>query len=157
MSYKFCFMSQIFNKKILIYFFGFYILAIVNGYLLNYFLNNYSKVVINKDQFNGLNSFSQFCIIIFISPIVETVIFQYLPNILLNRLGIRQNLLLVLFPSLLFGFIHFYNLLYFLMGLIAGILLNSLYIVSKSNSRFPIFIVTIFHLLYNLWGYVFIK
>jgi len=150
-------MNQIFNKKILIYFSVFYILAIANGYLFNYLINNHSKVVINKEQFNGLNYLSQFFIIIFISPIVETIIFQLLPNIILNKIGIRQNLLLVLLPSILFGFVHFYNILYFFMGLIAGIFLNALYIISKSNSRFPIFVVTIFHLLYNLWGYVFIK
>ena len=150
-------MNYIFNKKIIRYFSVFYMLAIANGYLFNYLISNYSKVVINKEQFNGLNPLSQFFIIIFISPIIETIIFQVLPNIILDKIGIRQNLLLVLLPSILFGFVHFYTILYFIMGLIAGILLNTLYIISKSNSRFPIFIVTIFHLLYNLWGYVFIK
>ncbi|SHM74305.1 hypothetical protein [Flavobacterium saccharophilum] len=64
-------------------------LALLNGYFFNWINDIFFNY--NNNSENGLKDFSiieKFIIIIIVGPIIETLIFQYLPNEALEKLKI---------------------------------------------------------------------
>lgn len=148
-------MNLSFRKNILI-FTACLVGAILNGYLFNYLNDKYFQFHSNQ---NGLSSFSKcetFIIIVFIAPIVETIFFNYLPNFYLRKLKINNSALLVIIPSLLFAFFHFYNPIFALMAFIAALIVNWYFNVNR-NIFVAVASVCLLHVLYNLYGYLFVN
>lgn len=131
--------------------------AIFNGYFFN-FINQKSYQYSSNE--NGLSEFTKnekFIIIIIIAPIVETILFSLIPNLTLTKIKIRNNFILVIVPSILFSICHLYNLVYALMALFAGVIINWYYIFSKNSGKSAFWLVVLLHTFYNLYGYVFVN
>ncbi len=131
-------------------------IAIINGYFFNYVNNTYFHYKSNENGLAGLNETIKFLAIVFISPIIETFVVQYLPHIILRKLGVEKRILLILIPSIIFGIFHFYFWLYALAAFVGGIIINLIYLNFQSKTKYYLFIVILFHLLYNLYGYLFV-
>lgn len=145
------------KKSLIIYFILFYISAILNGLFFNYLNNEFFHYSNNSNDLSDFSSFTKFCLIVIISPIVETFLFQYLPNVFLTKLNLINTKALIIIPSLLFAAFHFYFWLYACMALVGGLLINSLYVITKGKTKYYILIIIAYHSLYNLFGYLFIN
>jgi hypothetical protein len=144
------------HKKIALFFIISLIVAILNGYLFDWINNSFFNYTSNQDGLSDYSPLAKFMMIVFIAPVVETALFQYLPNLVLIKLNVRSRFLLVLCPALLFGCLHYYFWLYAVMAFIAGLILNTLYLYFKDNSRYYFWMICLFHALYNLYGYLFV-
>lgn len=148
------------NKSIysrLITFFSYLIVAILNGYFFNWINDTYFNY--SNESENGLKDFSglgKFGIVVILAPILETLIFQFTPNEILEKLKVRSYFLKITIPSLLFSFAHFYHPIYIVMTFIAGILLNKYYIDTKNETRLFFILTVLLHSAYNLYGYLFV-
>ncbi len=94
--------------------------------------------------------------IVVLAPIIETVIFQYIPNEILEGSNLESYFLKIIIPSLLFSLAHIYHPIYMLMTFIAGIMLNKFYIDTKRQTRLFFILTILLHAMYNLYGYLFI-
>jgi CAAX amino terminal protease family. len=92
-----------------------------------------------------------------IAPIIETILYQYLPNHFLIKIRILNKYLLIIIPSLLFGLSHSYHFLYMLMTFFGGVVLNYYYIEMKKRTSYSLWATALIHSLYNLYGLLFIK
>ena len=132
------------------------IVSVLNGYFFNYINDKY----FHYSNENGLGEFStpvEIIIITIIAPIVETAIFNLLPNRVLYKLGINNKFLLVVVPSIIFSSFHLYNLIYGLMAFIGGVIMNWYFIYSDKEIKVSFWLVTLLHSSYNLYGYVFVN
>jgi membrane protease YdiL (CAAX protease family) len=145
------------NYSLIMKFFSYLALAILNGYFfewINAVYFNYS----NQHQ-NGLDSFSaigRFFLIIILAPIVETLIFQYIPNEIMENSKVKSYFLKIIIPSFLFSLVHIYHPIYIVMTFIAGVLLNKFYIDTKKQTRLFFSLTILLHAMYNLYGYLFV-
>lgn len=141
-----------------LFFIFFLFLTILNGYFFNWLNNNFFDFTNTTE--NGLKDFSnneKFVLIVLIGPLVETAIFQYLPIKILEKLGIKNNLIKIIASSFLFALLHFYNPIYIVMTFISGLLLNKFYLESRTKSNFYFFLTALLHSMYNLYGCLFVK
>lgn len=133
------------------------LLSVVNGYFFNYLNTKYFNYSSNE---NGLSEFSnpvKFFIIVVITPIIETLIFNLFPNQVLKKFGIKNNFLLVIIPSIIFSMFHLYHPIYGLMALIGGIIMNWYFLYSHSKTKIAFTLVALLHSSYNLYGYLFVN
>jgi len=145
-------------QKIIFLFILLFAIAILNGYLFNYINNIYFNYKSNGNDLNDFKPILKLTIIVILAPIIETLVFQYLPNKLLNKLGVKNEFLLVFIPAMIFGLVHFYFWLYAISAFVGGILLNFLYLYIKNKNQIyvSLLIVFLFHSFYNLYGYLFV-
>lgn len=132
-------------------------LAILNGYFFNWINDTFFNY--NNNFENGLKDFSiieKFIIIIIVGPIIETLIFQYLPNEALEKLKVINKKILIIMPSILFAACHYYKPIYIVMTFFSGILLNTFYIKCKTQTNLYFVLTVLLHSMYNLYGYLFV-
>ena len=149
-------MLKRFDIKLATLFIFLLVVALLNGYFFNWLNESFYH---SESDENGLSDFSKpskFMLIVVIVPFVETYVFQYLPNIILQKMNIRNNFVLIVMPSLLFGCAHFYSWIYAAMAFFGGICINILYVYAKTRTNYYFLIVTGFHALYNLYGFFFV-
>jgi hypothetical protein len=149
-------MLKRFDIKLSTLFIFLFMVALLNGYLFIWLNETFFHY---ENQENGLSGFSKtwkFILIVVVAPFMETYVFQYLPNVILRKMNIRNNMFLIIIPSLLFGCAHFYSWIYVMMAFLGGIFINLLYVYAKSTSNHYFLVVTGFHALYNLYGFVFV-
>lgn len=95
----------------------------------------------------------EFFLVVFLAPLIETLIFQYtIISYLLNKIP-KAVLFVCLFSALLFGLSHFYSQVYVFKTFISGILFGTLYLVVNSKNNSPIIAVALAHSLYNFIGF----
>jgi hypothetical protein len=125
--------SFILSKRIKLLFFYSYFLAISIGIFFSWLNDSY----LHFNIFNPLENkskFYQITIAVILTPIVETLIFQVLPNWALNKIKINKQIFLIVIPSLFFAIAHMqYHWLYGLVTFIGGIIINNLYVKSKKE------------------------
>jgi hypothetical protein len=144
------------QKKIIVFIFCF-VIAIANGYFFNYLNDKYFHYSSNA---NGLAEFSEgakFFIVIVAAPIIETLLFNLLPNLLLNKIRVRDTFLLILIPSIIFSVFHLYHPLYAVMAFIGGIIMNWYFLFSHNKKGISFWLVVLLHSCYNLYGYFFVN
>lgn len=127
-------------------------IAIALGVLLNIILSltlNYlfgASLGDENESANFLTSTGTYILIIFLAPLIETGIFQYLLIVLplkyilpFKKLNIY---LLTLSSSFLFALIHTYSIHYFVIAFLMGIYLGGLTIISEflRNKKVTIFV-----------------
>lgn len=142
------------NRKIYLTFSVCLVLSILNGYFFNY-VNTILQLDVNNDLVKQEVSF-HFVTVVLIAPVLEALIFQYLPNVLLQNIGVENKVILIVLPSILFSLMHFYNWVYIIMAFNGGIILNSYYVFIKQKTGHPLAYVSLLHSLYNLYGFLFI-
>lgn len=146
-----------FKTKYFLIFSVCFVASVSNGYFFNYINDKYFHYYhSNENGFEGFSIAIKFLIIVIIAPIIETAIFNLLPNRVLYRLGITNKFLLVVIPSIIFSLFHLYHLIYGLMALMGGIIMNWYFISFDKKLKLSFWSVTLLHSSYNLYGFVFI-
>lgn len=133
------------------------LLSITNGYFFNYLNNRFFHYTSNE---NGLSEFSKpvkFFIIVIIAPLVESLLLNLFPILILKKFGIKNKLLVIIIPSIIFSLFHLYHLLYGAMALIGGIIMNSYFIYSHDKIKTAFLLLVLLHSSYNLYGYLFVN
>lgn len=142
-------------KKITATFLVCLLIAIINGHLFIYLNNSFFHLHSTDNDLSKFSVISKFALTIILAPLIETFLFQYLPNIILVKLKITNRAWLIVLPAILFGCMHFYFWLYAVAAFFGGLILNFLYIYCKERSKYYFLIVVLFHSLYNLYGYIY--
>ncbi|MCC6289168.1 MAG: CPBP family intramembrane metalloprotease [Chitinophagaceae bacterium] len=132
------------------------IASIFNGYLFNWLNNNFFHYSINK-SIDHFGKPEKSILALLISPIIETLLFQYIPNLILLKMKISNKYLLIIIPSIFFGLSHTYHFLYAIMAFCGGMILNYYYLEMKRKTRYYYWATALIHSLYNLYGLLFIK
>ena len=130
-----------------------FFLSIANSYFfewINKYLNCNLSNSLDKDTI-----YEQFFIGVLAAPIIETFLFQYLPNILLLKMKFTNRYILLVIPSIILGLAHAdYSWLYGLAMFFAGLLLNFFFLKAKSISKHFFWLTVILHGLYNLFSMI---
>lgn len=145
------------NKSNILKFLICLLLSITNGYIFNYLNSTYFHYTSNE---NGLSEFPnamKVVMIVIIAPVIETFIFNLLPNQILKKIGLKNTFFLVLIPSIIFSLFHLYHPIYGVMALIGGIIINWYFLHSHSKIKIAFWLVTLLHSSYNLYGYLFVN
>ena len=95
-----------------------------------------------------LSSFLVLCIIV---PILETFLFQHI-TINLIELITKNKYVLVIVSALLFGFSHYFNVVYFITTTLIGFVYAAAYIIGKrhKSKTFAFWSVALAHAIQNL-------
>jgi membrane protease YdiL (CAAX protease family) len=103
-------------------------------------------------QYDGISSKAEeLFMLALVTPIGETFLFQYLPFYFLKEKW--PDVYIILLSALLFGCGHFYNWIYLLNALMAGILYGCVY-ASKARVGKGFLYTVLFHILYNCFAYI---
>lgn len=124
-------------------------LALFNQVFLSYIANNYFP----KYGSNPLDKYGpvfQFIMACLVAPIVETLIFQYLPYQIFEKLKVTNSIVRIVIPSLIFAFDHNFNPIYMLAAFNMGLIMNYLFLWCKANNKNAIYTVALLHFLINL-------
>lgn len=136
------------------------IIAITLSLLFAYIL---SLIYVDDDIVELLdyekNKIKFFINLVFIAPIIETLLFQVIPFYILTKL-IKNRYLIVLIVGILFGLVHYFNEQNYLEVLILsfiGIIYSYFFYIGSIRKQVsPFFIVALIHSGYNLFVF-FIK
>lgn len=133
------------NKLILICFF------VVFNLCLSIVLNFLSKKIFNNPFTKNTHIFSsfqeEFFVIAIFSPLIETVIFQYLIiEILYDKF---KKEIICIISALLFACTHLYNYIYFIFSFIIGLTFAYLYLIGRLKKRGFLYVYST-HLIYNV-------
>ena len=148
--------NNLINVKIL---FIFLILSILLAIGFNYFLIKFNIQSNFWDNgFNEFNIFLKFFLVVVISPVLETIITNLIPIVILEKL-IKNKYIIVFLASLLFAVLHWYSIYYVIFAFFGGILLNSFFIIiqNKSNTNKAVIFTILYHSLYNLFGFILLE
>jgi len=90
------------------------------------------------------------------APFVETFLFQYLPFVFANLLFKHKKRLFfyLITASLFFGYLHDYNIFYFLAGCLIGFILCFFFYIAKQRKQSALILITIIHALNNLFAFL---
>lgn len=115
---------------------------------LAYFNTGSGLINHSMDRMSLVN---QFLMVVFIAPVIETLIFQYA---LIESIRQRiQPLYACFLSAFAFALVHFYSIYYFLFALISGLIFAYLYLLDKSVIKATLLVLTA-HILYNLLAYM---
>lgn len=120
-----------------------YVIAGINSYDIKLFYGDIQST----------NLFFSVLITVFIAPIAETFIYQYLAYKLLIRLEYfkRNQVLIILSSAFVFGLMHFYSIFYIVYAFIIGIILMYAYSVRISSSSHIFWEISLSHSILNLF------
>lgn len=126
--------------------------TLISGYLIS----KYSKIKTNEN----IEFFSDellFFMVVFAAPIIETLLFQFLPYYLLNeKLKFYNKWILILTSGVLFGITHGNDIIIWMFSTVAGFMLMAWFIHFKKFSTYSntFFLVCLIHSLSNLYVYI---
>jgi uncharacterized protein len=131
---------------------------VVFSYILNkIFIYFFSSKELTNSSIGSEGFIFDMVLAVIIAPLLETLIFQaaiiegicyflnYKKNCFLYSCGIS---------TFLFGLTHFYSFPYFIYGLIVGLYLSILYILSRKRGLNSIIVVLIVHMSWNLVAFI---
>lgn len=105
---------------------------------------------LRNPSIDSMGTKDQFLIVVLLSPIIETLIFQYA---LIESIRQKIKPLYACFLSAFaFALVHFYSVYYFLFALIGGLIFAYMYYLEKSVIKSFLVVLTA-HILYNLLIY----
>ncbi len=90
---------------------------------------------------------------VILTPIVETYVFQSLPNLIMNKIKVKNIFLRIVIPSLIFALSHNFNVIYICMAFCAGLVFNCMYLTYKdNNNKYAFILVVVIHASYNFFA-----
>lgn len=95
-------------------------IALIFTYINNNYLNGESGTNLMTDE----SLLYKFVLVFFVSPFIETLLFNSIPYHLFKIITSNQYLI-ILFASLLFSLAHYYSILYMFMAFLGGLILCS--------------------------------
>ncbi|WP_394343325.1 CPBP family glutamic-type intramembrane protease [Spirosoma sordidisoli] len=90
------------------------------------------------------------------APIIETIVFQYIPIEVTFKYFKRKWLSSIISASF-FSIIHTYSISYMCMTFIAGIILSVVYLESLKHNKIAVLYTILFHSVYNMYGFFFVE
>ena len=118
----------------------------------------YLNISIGKQNNISSSKLQDFFLVVFIAPIIETILFQYLiiNQVFISSNGNNKKLIAVLVSSFCFGIIHFFSFYYFLITFIGGLFLAYFfcYFAERVNTLSAIFYISLVHSLSNLYAFL---
>lgn len=136
--------------------FAFLLIAILNGHFFNW-LDKILGHDFKGYDFPKMTPLMKAILIIIVAPIIETILFQYLPIILTRKFIIQKKWVVITLSALLFSIFHIYNITYFFMALIGGLLMGTFYHIAEYKKLSPILFTFLLHASYNMYGYIFVN
>ena len=118
--------------------------------------NIFDKITSIYNLENMSNSLSfqskkeEFVLVVIIAPILETLIFQYLPFYYLKK---YKPIYTVLISSILFGLAHAYSTIYMIYGFTVGLLFISACYYSIRKNINPFLLIAFSHFIYNFFAF----
>lgn len=139
-------------KEFLIY----YVISTTNILIFNFIASSLEIKSGFKEVSDDL--LEKFIIIVLFVPIIETLILNYLPQKIIKKFT-TNNWLIISICSLIFGIMHFYSLIYFIYGIVAGIILNNYYLQTniKAGERKAFWLTSFLHSIHNLTGFIYLE
>lgn len=125
------------------------ILRIILAIIFTYLPFLFDQEPLSGSTFGSIQE--EFLIVVCVAPLAETSLFQYAPYKILHK-HIRLRYV-ILSSSVLFASMHYYSMLYFINGFIAGFLYSSAFCLLR-NSR-PFIFTSIIHIVYNLISFIY--
>ncbi|WP_445710302.1 lysostaphin resistance A-like protein [Flavobacterium sp.] len=137
-------------------FFIYYLISIFNIIIFNYIVYVYEINSGFKDISDSL--IEKFVLFVLFVPIIETLVLNYLPQKIIKKFT-TNNWLIISICSLIFGLMHFYSPIYFIYGIIAGIILNNYYLQTniKTGERNAFWLTSLLHAIHNLTGFIYLE
>jgi uncharacterized protein len=106
---------------------------------------------LNAGAFKFPTKTAEFFFVVFLAPILETMIFQaFVIEMLKQKIAMKYCCLI---SAVLFALTHTYNVFYFLLAVAAGLSFAILYYIGSLNKKGFLLVVTA-HALYNLTVWV---
>ena len=98
------------------------------------------------------NSLQLFFLAVFVSPVVETYLFQALPYQQLRKVKYLadRNCFILLISAVVFGLSHFHSLFHILYATVAGLVLMSGYMIRITSDRKTFTLIAVSHSILNL-------
>ena len=142
------------NKNIIKLFFYLLMLKMVNGYFFSFLSVNVFKYEIPSFEGSSKNEFLFFAVVL--APIFETLIFQLFLYNLLIRIGIKNEIIIILLLSFAFSQAHWYNWIYVFATFIGGLFLNYffIYVLKAKNELIAVLLTIALHSTYNLSAFL---
>jgi uncharacterized protein len=150
------FFNLLVQKNFFFMFLFFFFLSVLNGYFLNW-LNNILGIKFQGDDFPKMTPLLKASIIIIIAPFIETIVFQYVPIQITRKFITQKKWVVISLSALLFSIFHIYNITYFFMALIGGLLMGTFYHIAEYKKKSPILFTFLLHAFYNMYGYLFVN
>lgn len=127
--------------------------------IISFIINSILYFIFGNDtdvnHFTDNSFIFNFFFIVVAAPWIETIIFQYLPYLILSTVPIikSNNYLIIFISSLFFGITHTYSTSYIFYAFFMGVILMGFFIVrlKKEDSFMAVFII---HMLVNGLGFL---
>jgi uncharacterized protein len=129
-------------------------LAICNGYFFDWVIKIYNISVGNREVLD-ISKWEKFWLVCFIAPIIETLVFQFLPVFIISKFIKNENGTIFLI-ALIFCLFHTYSVVYVCMTFMGGVIMGYFYFKTKKLGFYPIVSTIILHSFYNLYGFLFV-
>ena len=103
-----------------------------------------------------MRAFLALIIFVIAAPLIETILFQYLPITLIMYLlknYKRRQTFSILISATLFGLSHPYNLTYIFLAFLVGVVFAYFFLLSIKRKEIPFLNVFLIHLLLNFIPY----
>lgn len=117
----------------------------------------YLDGVLSHNTIEWKSAVEEFCVVVLVTPILETLIFQSCSynafQFLTQKLVIKspvKDWLFIITSSLIFSAFHWYNWLYHVHAFLGGICLNYAYLYFNRANFYPYLSVVLIHCIYNL-------
>lgn len=125
-----------------------YVLFIIYLHLSNIIFNYFGGIEDNPSQKFPLEI--EFFLAIILGPIFETILFLYIPFMLLvYEYDKKTVLIFIIFSSFLFALFHTFGIIYFIHAFIAGSFFATFYFILKKINFYPSLLTILFHSLIN--------
>ena len=143
------------NRKFYFTFLACLLLKIALSYAFSYLATHTGFGRGDVNPFQDKDRKFLFIMVVIIAPPFETLCFQLIPYYALKALKMRSTLLRLVIPSMIFGMLHHYNMLYVLVAFIMGLILNFFFLYCVAYRKNAYVWVVILHSLYNFYTFCF--
>ncbi len=141
------------QRRVIFIIIGVFLLLVINLVITSIpFLASIDSVSPKKKLIES-GVITAFITVIIIAPIIETILFQYLPITIISFF-LKENKYIkpitIIISAISFSVVHIYNYTYFIMAFIGGLIFAYLFILSKQRKENPVVNLLVIHTLLNL-------
>lgn len=122
------------------------------GFFVDIFNIKISKTTLSMSKASLI---AEFILLLLITPLVETLIFQYAIIKISRKINIlkNNNLIIILISAVIFGLEHSYSLSYIIYATIMGIFLAYSFVIYEKKEVSPFWVVCAIHSLRNFTSF----
>ena len=131
-------------------FFGTLITLFINVILVDFIKSIDNEAVLSVDFLKNFSFKKQILIVVFIGPLFETFIFQFLPIRILSLFNIKFiSIFSVIISAILFSLNHSYSIAYQMVTLVIGLSFASIYVMGFRKAKIGFISTLSVHILNN--------